>query len=149
MCGQIAYDWNTIPISRRSGGTNVPREASLTSRSPIQMRPASFCSRPAIIRSVVVLPQPLGPSSVTSRPSGTSRDTPSTARTPPNRLATSSTRTPGIALLLVDLLRELEHVVHQLRVGRAEQLRLRQRLGLGADPALEPAHRRHETMIAV
>ena len=38
-------------------------------------------SRPAIERSVVVLPHPLGPSRVKSRPSGTSNETSWTALT--------------------------------------------------------------------
>src|SRR6185369_2924615 len=97
MWGQIAYDWKTMPISRRSGATKRPAAGSLTTRSPMTMRPASFCSRPAIMRSVVVLPQPDGPSSVSSRPSATSRETASTAHTVPNRLLTPSTLTPGIA----------------------------------------------------
>ena len=40
----------------------------VTSRPPIRMRPSLGSSRPAIMRSVVVLPQPEGPSSVTSVP---------------------------------------------------------------------------------
>ena len=86
-----------MPISRRSGATNRPAAGSLTTRSPMAMRPASFCSSPAIIRSVVVLPQPEGPSSVRSRPSATVSDTPSTARTAPKRLLTPSTPTAGHA----------------------------------------------------
>ena len=39
-------------------------------------------SRPAIIRKVVVLPQPEGPSSTTSSPSSTARSIPFTARVP-------------------------------------------------------------------
>src|SRR3954447_9033785 len=48
---------------------------------------------PAISRSSVVLPQPEGPSSVVTRPSGTARETPETAATVPNHLPrpTSST----------------------------------------------------------
>ncbi|CEF48905.1 unnamed protein product [uncultured bacterium] len=36
---------------------------------PIVIRPPLFASSPAIIRKVVVFPQPLGPSSVTNLPS--------------------------------------------------------------------------------
>ena len=43
--------------------------------------------KPAIIRSVVVLPEPDGPSSVTNSPRRTSRSTPSTAVTLAERLA--------------------------------------------------------------
>ena len=97
MWGQIAYDWKTIPISRRSGATNTPAAGSLTTRPPIVMRPASLCSSPAIIRSVVVLPQPDGPSSVSSSPSATSSETWSTARTVPKCLAIASRMTPDMA----------------------------------------------------
>ena len=48
--------------SRSVGGSSV------TSSPPIRMRPAVGISRPAIMRRVVVLPQPDGPSSVTSVP---------------------------------------------------------------------------------
>src|SRR5688572_6606630 len=126
MWGQIAYDWKTMPISRRSGATNTPAAGSLTTRSPMAMRPASFCSRPAIIRRVVVLPQPEGPSSVSSRPSGTASETSSTARTDPNRLSTCSMPTAGMPLL-VDGLGELEHLVLQLGIGGPQQLGLGQR----------------------
>src|SRR4029450_7779547 len=40
----------------------------VTSRPAIRMRPSLGSSRPAIMRSVVVLPQPEGPSRVTSVP---------------------------------------------------------------------------------
>ena len=48
--------------------------------------PASGCSKPAIIRSVVVLPQPEGPSSEKNSPAPISRSSPSTASSSPNRL---------------------------------------------------------------
>ena len=44
---------------------------SVTSRPAMKTRPLVGASRPAIMRSVVVLPQPLGPSSVVSVPRGT------------------------------------------------------------------------------
>src|SRR5690606_12677768 len=85
-CGKMAYDWNTIAVSRAFG-------ASLsTRRSPNHTSPWVGSSKPAIIRSSVVLPQPEGPSSVTSWPFSTSRSTSSTATTtgsspwPPNSL---------------------------------------------------------------
>ena len=43
----------------------MPMSLSNTTRSPIVMRPLVGVSRPAIILSVVVLPQPEGPSRVT------------------------------------------------------------------------------------
>ena len=56
---------------------------SVTSVPPISTRPADTGSRPATIRSVVVLPQPEGPSSVTRWPCCTRNDTSSTAVTLP------------------------------------------------------------------
>ena len=58
---------------RRFAGTVV------TSRPWSTMRPASGDTKPAIIRSVVVLPQPLGPSSEKNSPSRIAIVTPSTA----------------------------------------------------------------------
>ena len=49
---------------------------------------------PAIIRSVVVLPQPDGPSSAHVPPARTSRSTPSTARTGPNAFSRPRMRSP-------------------------------------------------------
>ena len=51
----------------------------VTSRPAIRMRPSLGSSRPAIMRKVVVLPQPEGPSSVTSVPASTVKLTPATA----------------------------------------------------------------------
>ena len=53
--------------------------------------PASGASRPAITRSSVDLPEPLGPSSAVSEPSCTSSETSSSARNAPNCLVTPST----------------------------------------------------------
>src|SRR6266487_1546206 len=70
------------------------------SRSPRRIVPSSTVSRPAIIRSKVVLPQPDGPTSTMSSPSSIVRLISSTALTPPaNVLLTplktiSLTRTP-------------------------------------------------------
>src|SRR5712691_1297249 len=75
MCGQMAYDWNTMPKPRRLGATKTFRVEEYTTRSPTLISPARGRSRPAIERSVVVLPQPLGPSKVNSFPSGTSKVT--------------------------------------------------------------------------
>ena len=72
MCGNSAYDWNTMLTSRSFAARSV------TSVPPIAMRPLVTGSRPATIRSVVVLPQPEGPSSVTSSPGDTVNDTSST-----------------------------------------------------------------------
>src|SRR5262249_22007872 len=54
-------------------------------RPPTSISPEVGFSRPAIERKVVVLPQPEGPSSVNSLPSGTSNDTFCAALTAPPR----------------------------------------------------------------
>src|SRR5215212_7186844 len=58
--------------------------------SPIRIRPAVGSSRPATMRSVVVLPQPDGPSSAKNDPFGTVRDRSRTAAKSPKRLVRSS-----------------------------------------------------------
>ena len=50
--------------------------------SPNSTRPLSACSRPAMTRSSVVLPEPDGPSNATSSPEAMSRSMPSSAATP-------------------------------------------------------------------
>src|SRR5712691_280324 len=57
------------------------------------MRPSSGRSKPAISRSVVVLPEPDGPSSVKNSPAGISRSTRSTATTSPYVLRMPASRT--------------------------------------------------------
>ena len=56
---------------------------SVTSSPPSSTRPVSGCSNPARMRSSVVLPQPLGPSSEKNSPCLTDSDTRSTAFTSP------------------------------------------------------------------
>jgi hypothetical protein len=70
-----------MPKSRFSGGTWMRRSAEKTILPSTEISPASGFSSPAIERSVVVLPQPLGPSSANIFPRGTSKDTSATART--------------------------------------------------------------------
>jgi len=72
----------------RSSGTRIRccvsfASTAVTSRSPMKISPALGSWKPAIIRSVVVLPQPEGPSSVISSPGATSRLTSRTAATSP------------------------------------------------------------------
>ena len=86
--GNSAPSWNTIPTRRCSGSTHVPAPA--TRRSPIAIRPASGTSKPAIIRSSVVFPEPLGPSSATRCPSSTAMDASATAGVAPNDSATAT-----------------------------------------------------------
>ena len=76
-CGKRAYDWNTIEIRRCAGASDV------TSRPSIRIRPSDGVSRPAIMRSVVDLPQPEGPSRTTSLPEGVAKEMRSTALAAP------------------------------------------------------------------
>jgi len=62
-----------MPKPRRLGATKTPFAEEYTTRSATLISPSRGRSRPAIDRSVVVFPQPLGPSSVKSFPSGTSK----------------------------------------------------------------------------
>src|SRR3972149_2921390 len=52
-----------MPTPRASGGTNSRPPARATIRPPIRISPSSGASKPAMSRSVVVLPQPEGPTS--------------------------------------------------------------------------------------
>src|SRR3989304_4461047 len=88
-----------MPMRRRSGGTKVPLAALKTARSLIRISPVNGCSNPAMQRSVVVLPQPLGPSSVNSSPWPTSKDTPRSARTSP--LAPANDFSSALTLIIV------------------------------------------------
>ena len=63
-----------------------------TSAPPSSILPSSGRSKPAIMRSVVVLPEPDGPSIVKNSPRAMSRSTPSTAATSPYRFRRPTTR---------------------------------------------------------
>ena len=81
-------------MSRLCTGTSVI-SAPLT-----KMRPVSGVSKPAIMRNVVVLPQPEGPRRAKNSPAATSRPRPSTARVTPSKLLTMpSSRTLAAARL--------------------------------------------------
>src|SRR5204863_5508811 len=80
-------------MSRREACLNV------TSSPPSRMRPDVGNSRPAIIRSVVVLPQPDGPSRQKKSPSGMVKVDSRTAAKSPNALCSLSTWISAIALL--------------------------------------------------
>src|SRR5262252_729549 len=70
-----------MPKLRRFGGTEIPAVDENTTFPCRLISPDFGASRPAMERSVVVFPQPLGPSSVKSFPSGTSHETSRVART--------------------------------------------------------------------
>ena len=74
--GKSAYSWKTIPMSRASGGrwTLDPSKHCPAT----QISPASARSNPAIRRSVVVFPQPLGPKRAKISPAYTSKQRSST-----------------------------------------------------------------------
>src|SRR5262245_7626742 len=74
---------------RRCGGTGT------MSSPPRKMRPSLGVSKPASIRSNVVLPQPDGPSSAKNSPWAMSKLSASTAATAPKRLLTASKRISG------------------------------------------------------
>src|SRR5262249_41044765 len=88
-----------MPMPRRRAGTMTPFAGADTSRPPMLIAPALACSRPATQRSVVVLPQPDGPSSTTISPAGTVKLTPSTAGRPAANAFTRS-RTSSVAAIL-------------------------------------------------
>src|SRR5262245_30439905 len=67
---------------RERGGTCTPRSGAATSSPPIEIEPPVGCSRPAMQRNVVVLPQPEGPSSTTISPAAMRKLTSSTAGRP-------------------------------------------------------------------
>src|SRR4029078_2011162 len=60
------------------------------SLAPSRITPSVGISRPATMRSVVVLPQPEGPSKAKNDPCGTVTDRSSTATKLPNRLVSRS-----------------------------------------------------------
>src|SRR5437879_7710813 len=87
MLGQIAYDWKIIDMPRFSGGNERPGAEIV--RPSSSMVPSLGSRKPAIMRSVVVLPQPDGPSSETNSPRVSASVARSTAVTAPKRQVTS------------------------------------------------------------
>ncbi len=85
MCGNSPTCWMTYPMRRRSSSGS----ARVTSSPPSRIRPAVGSISRLISRSVVVFPQPDGPSSTTISPS----------RTPSVRSSTAGASWPGYRLL--------------------------------------------------
>ena len=81
------------------------------SRSPMKTEPTVGSSSPATIRSVVVLPQPDGPSRAKNDPFGTVRVRSSTALNVPKSLVTSTSLRSSPELVRWLLRREVCHVV--------------------------------------
>src|SRR5829696_240292 len=96
----------------------------LTSRSPMNTEPDEIASSPASIRNAVVLPEPDGPTRTMNSPSAMSRDNERTASTEPNRLPTSSKRTPAISGSSRAYLREGPLALHRPREHPADEVPL-------------------------
>src|SRR6266852_6037234 len=90
----------------------------VTSSPPSRMRPEVGSSRPAIMRSVVVLPQPEGPKRQKKSPSRTVNEESRTATNSANALWRFSTRISAMALL-----RELRHDGEQRRAHQGGEER--------------------------
>src|SRR3954452_6896425 len=110
------------------------------SSSPSRTRPSVGFSRPATMRSVVVLPQPDGPRRAKNEPAGTVRVRSSTAVKTPNRLVTPTIRRSlGPAASRPTGSRtddRLEQILVGLLLGFVEVLeavQLRQGVGAGED----------------
>src|SRR2546422_3675578 len=115
-------------MPRAFGGTRFLPFAA-THSPAIHISPASGFPKPAIIRSVVVLPHPLAPSSATVSPSATSSEARSTTVRDPNRFVTSTTRRKASAIVC-DLLRFFlygEQAEQDERRDDHQDLRQRQR----------------------
>src|SRR3954454_5536838 len=94
------------------------------SAPPSVTRPVSGRSKPAMIRSVVVLPEPDGPSSVKNSPSPTFRSTSSTATTSPYVFRMPSTLTSAAKEPFEDRETALEPVVgDRERDGEADHVK--------------------------
>src|SRR5258708_30964460 len=109
ICGQIAYDWNTIPRLRRSAARSIRASRSTKVSSPQAMRPSSGVWKAAIHIRVVVLPQPEGPRSVTNSLSLTVKLMSSRTLGPEKDLVRCSTRMSGTAQPPKDPCPEQEH----------------------------------------
>src|SRR3954462_11791806 len=115
-----------MAMSRSFGGT------SLTTSPPIMMSPPVMSSRPAIIRSVVDLPQPEGPTSTTNSWSAMSRSMPRTASTSSYFLTTLRNVTSAMSSTLCRAGGQAGNViVHQERVD--DQRRCGAEQGAGHD----------------
>src|SRR5438105_13068683 len=107
------------------------------SSPPRVMRPASGCSKPAIIRSVVVCPEPDGPSKVKNSPAPTFRSTLSTATTSPYSFRHPSTETSAAKTSLQDVEALLELLVAD-REGDED----------ADDVAVDAAREEHQPLLA-
>src|SRR5580692_6906365 len=128
-------------MSRSFGGR------SLTTSPPIEMSPEVTSSRPAIMRSVVDLPQPDGPTSTTNSLSGMSRLMLRTTSTLSKRLTTLRNATSAIANLSIPGTLTLgraggqagDVIVHQERIDHERRRRGNQRAGHQHAPLIDIA----------
>src|SRR3954469_2259243 len=117
-----------MAMSRSFGGT------SLTTSPPIMISPSVISSSPAIIRKVVDLPQPDGPTSTTNSWSAISRSMPRTASTSSYFLTTLRNVTSAMSSTLCRAGGQAGNViVHQERVD--DQRRCGAEQGAGHDLA--------------
>src|SRR4030095_6304484 len=117
-------------MSRSLGGT------SLTTRSPIRRVPVLISSRPAIIRRLVVLPQPDGPTRTMNSPSPISRLRSFTAWESPYIFLTLSHVT--VAMAHPPLPAVLREPMHPAAEADVDGLRTRAARGQGIVCAPQP-----------
>src|SRR5215813_9121908 len=129
--GNSARLWNTMPRLRSRGSQSVTRAA------PMKMSPAVGVSSPAIMLSVVVLPQPDGPTSTTNSPSGTARSMASTARVEAKSLVSFSSRTAA-TLLPQEAEGEAAHEVFLDQEAEDDDRERRDRADGGLGPIVAP-----------
>src|SRR5579884_1087955 len=96
-----------MPMLRFSGATNMRSVAEAMVLPRSTRLPSSGCSRPATNRRVVLLPQPLGPSSVKTSPGWTVKLTWSTATTGPKRFVTPCNSRTGDSVICIGTSGEL------------------------------------------
>src|SRR3984893_13123871 len=124
-----------MAMSRSLGGK------SLTTCPPMVISPAVVSSSPAIMRKVVLLPQPDGPTSTTNSWSAMSRSMPRTASVWSNFLTTLLSVTCAMALSLRRAGGEAgDVVVHEEGVDDQRRRRREQRRGHDNAPLIDVAH---------
>src|SRR5207244_5953705 len=121
--------WHPMAMSRAFGGT------SFTTSPPMAISPSVMSSKPAIMRSVVVLPQPEGPTSTTNSLSAMSRSMPRTAGTSSYSLNTFRKFTCAIVLAFGGAGGQAgDVVVHEERVDDERRRGAEQRRGHDLPP---------------
>src|SRR5215470_2057653 len=110
LCGNSAWLWNTMPRPRSRGSR------SLTTRPSMRISPAVGSSKPAIMRKVVVLPQPDGPTKTTNSPSSITMLRFLTATTGPKTLCRllSSMRANSFSVLFLSAHHAEAESAHQM-----------------------------------